>query len=202
MLPIVEHDYTHGYKMMMENTKSIIETERLRLRNWQDQDFIPFQKINADQTVMEYYPSTLDASETYLLIERIQNHFIQWGYGLYAVEYKENNEFIGFTGLSHPRFQNDFTPCVEIGWRLDKNYWNKGLATEAAKAVLHYAFHSLDLDKIYSFTALSNTPSKRVMQKIGMTELGTFYHPNIDIQHPLCEHWLYKIDQIDYLSNQ
>ena len=122
----------------------------------------------------------------------------QHGWGLWAVELKETKEFIGFIGLQPQPDLFEFSSCVEIGWRLAKKYWHRGYATEGARAVLDYAFNTLNLDKVVSFTAKSNTPSEAVMKKIGMVKTQEFQHPKLPEDHPLCWHVLYEINQINY----
>jgi len=114
---------------------------------------------------------------------------------LFAMERKDNQQFIGFTGFSHPKFESYFTPCIEIGWRINKPNWNLGFATEAAKSCLTFGFKNAGLTEIYSFTSVLNKPSEKVMQKIGMTKTGIFKHPSIEKNHPLHEHVLYKISK-------
>jgi ribosomal-protein-alanine N-acetyltransferase len=94
----------------------------------------------------------------------------------------------------------DFSPCIEIGWRLHKKIWNKGYATEGAKACLKYGYENLNLQDVYSFTSKNNKRSEHVMEKIGMIKIGEFYHPKIDRNHPLCEHVLYKITKKEYFD--
>ena len=163
------------------------------LRTWKESDMEAMIQLNSDPRVMEYFPSIMSSDETALMMQRIMDHFEKWGYGLWASESKETNECIGFLGLSHPRFENEFTPCVEIGWRLKFDYWNRGIATEGAKAVLEYGFKDLLLTEIYSWTTTPNKGSERVMQKIGMDYQGIFLHPNMPIDDPLCEHVIYHI---------
>ena len=124
-------------------------------------------------------------------IQRITKHITEYGYGFFALERKDNGRFIGFTGLSHPGFEAEFTPCVEIGWRLRKENWGEGFATEAAKACLEFGFDSLDLDELYAFTAVQNKPSEKVMQRIGMVKKGYFNHPSINDGSDLKKHVLY-----------
>lgn len=90
-------------------------------------------------------------------------------------------------------FEEDFTPGVEIGWRLAADYHNQGYATEAAKAVLNLA-KDAGIERLFSFTAKINAPSERVMQKIGMEKAGEFNHPKLSNDSPLCIHVLYKVD--------
>ena len=114
---------------------------------------------------------------------------------MYAIEKKDTNEFIGFTGLFVPSFNAHFTPAIEIGWRIDSKHWGQGFAPEAAKKVIEYAFSELNLKEIVSFTSKINLNSIKVMQKIGMTNnpKDNFMHPMLDNSHPLCGHVLYKI---------
>ncbi len=169
------------------------ETERLILRDWKESDVGAFIEMNSNKEVMQYFPSTLSEAETMDMIERIKKHFVEFGYGLFAMERKDDQQFIGFTGFSHPKFESYFTPCIEIGWRINQPNWNLGFATEAAKACLIFGFKNAGLTEIYSFTSVLNKPSEKVMQKIGMTKTGIFKHPSIEKNHPLHEHVLYKI---------
>ena len=173
--------------------ENILETPRLILRHWKRQDYAPYIALNMDADVMEFFPSVSTEEQTLQQIERFTSHIIEHGYGFFAVERKDNNQFIGFTGLSHPRFDSYFTPCVEIGWRLSKANWGYGFATEAATACLTYGFTTLALDEIYSFTSVLNKRSEQVMIKTGMKKQGFFDHPAIDGSSVLKKHVLYKI---------
>ena len=172
-----------------------LETERLLLRAWRDEDREPFAALNGDPRVMEYMPGCLSRQESDALADRIAAHFRQHGFGLFAAELRDARKFIGFLGLSVPSFQAHFTPCVEIGWRLAAEYWNNGLATEGARAAVRYAFNTLHLDELVSFTVPANAPSRRVMEKIGMTHNpeDDFDHPNLPAGHPLRRHVLYRL---------
>ena len=130
----------------------IIETERLLLREWLPADEALYIEMNRDEKVMEFFPSILTAEQSLMHIVRITELIKNAGYGLFAVERKEDHAFIGFTGFSHPRFEAYFTPCIEIGWRIGSSYWNKGYATEAAKACLDFGFEKMGWKDIYSFT--------------------------------------------------
>lgn len=170
-----------------------IETERLILRSWQSADLLLFTAMNSDPGVMRYFPCTLTTAETESFYNRIQDEFERNGWGLYAVELKSNGEFIGYVGLHEIGFEADFTPGVEIGWRLSADYHNQGYATEAALKVLELA-KGMGLHTIYSFTAAVNKPSERVMQKIGMRKVREFDHPKLASDSPLLKHLLYRID--------
>jgi RimJ/RimL family protein N-acetyltransferase len=174
---------------------SAIETERLRLRYWESRDREPFARINGDPRVMEFLPASLTRAENDTMADRIEAHFRAHGFGLYAVELRQAQEFIGFAGLSVPAFRAHFTPCVEIGWRLAPEHWGRGLATEAARAVVGHGLGSLGLDSLVSFTAAANVRSRRVMEKIGMTHdpHDDFDHPTLPEGHPLRRHVLYRL---------
>lgn len=167
------------------------ETERLIFRDWKEQDLKEFRIMNNDLMVMKYFPKTLTYQETDLFYGRIQDEFSDSGYGLYAVETKYNNEFIGFIGFHRATFNAAFTPCVEIGWRLKYEAWGNGYATEGAKVCLKYGFDTLGFDTVYSFTAKVNLQSQNVMNKIGMKKVMEFKHPNIIEKSSLCDHVLY-----------
>lgn len=169
------------------------ETERLILRSWKPEDLPLFIAMNKDRRVMRFFPSPLTESETESFYNRIQTEFNCNGWGLYAVEIKSTCEFIGYIGLHEIGFKADFTPGVEIGWRIAADYHNRGYATEAAKAVLELA-KDARIERLYSFTAKINKPSERVMQKIGMVKCGEFAHPKLPPESPLLTHLLYRID--------
>lgn len=171
-----------------------IETERLTLRDWKEEDLKVFQNMNSDPVTMEFFPKTLSFDESRQFYERIQLEFRERGYGLYAVEIKDTKEFIGFTGFHYTVMDTEFSPCVEIGWRLAYDTWGYGYATEAAKACLDYARKNLSFTEIYSFTSVSNRCSENVMKKIGMVKVGNFQHPTIKNGNPLKEHLLYKLE--------
>lgn len=170
----------------------IIKTDRLGLRSWKEKDHESFAKMNADPRVMEHFPFLMTREQTDAYLTRIYNHFDEYGYGVYAVDILDSNEFIGYIGFSCPTWESYFTPCVEVGWRLKSESWNKGYATEGALACLEYGFKELGLDAIYSWTATDNKASERVMQKIGLVKIDEFDHPRIEKGHRLERHVLYK----------
>ena len=175
--------------------RDAITTDRLLLRRWRDSDRLPFQAMNADPRVMEFMPSLLSPDESDALVDRAQAHFDRHGYGSFAAELIENHSFIGFIGLSIPNFDAPFMPAVEVGWRLAFEYWGHGLATEGARAAVHYAFGELGLDTLVSFTVAGNLRSRRVMEKRGMTHdsCDDFDHPRLPEGHPLRRHVLYRL---------
>ncbi len=177
----------------------IIQTARLQLRDWCDEDLTPFAEMNADPRVMEFFPAPLDRSASDAQAARIRAEVASRGFGRWAVEVPGVAGFIGFVGLSVPSFGAAFTPCVEIGWRLAFDHWGHGYATEAARAVLDFGFRRLALPEILSFTVPANLRSRSVMERIGMTRAPAddFDHPALAASHPLSRHVLYRARRPD-----
>lgn len=177
----------------------MLETERLYLKQWQKTDFEPFAEMNSDKEVMRYFPKVLSSEESDAMALGCQSLIEKNGWGFWAVSLKDTKAFIGFVGLYQPHHNFPFSPCIEIAWRLRKEYWGYGYATEAANAALKFAFEELKLKQVVSFTACSNRPSQRVMERIGMTnKQEDFFHPAIEENHPLAKHVLYKITQTEW----
>jgi RimJ/RimL family protein N-acetyltransferase len=172
----------------------ILSTDRLLLRPWRESDLEPFAALNADPEVMEHFLKPLDRSESDGMVARIMDHFDSHGFGFWAVEAPNVAELIGLVGLAIPRFTAHFTPCVEIGWRLAREYWGRGYATEAARASLRYGFERLGLEKIVAFTVPQNVRSRAVMERIGMTmsPADDFDHPSLPEGHRQRRHVLYR----------
>jgi RimJ/RimL family protein N-acetyltransferase len=149
--------------------------------------------MNADPEVMRYFPSTQTRAETDAAFDRISAGIAERGWGMWAVDL--DGEFVGFTGLAVPRFDAHFMPATEIGWRLARHTWGHGYATEAARAVLAFAFDELELAEVVSFTTVDNMPSRRVMERIGMTHdpADDFDHPKLEADSPLVRHVLYRL---------
>ena len=177
-----------------------IESERLILRRWRPEDREPFARLNADPRVMEFMLSVLTREQSDAFANRIGAHFEQHGFGLFAVERRGEGSFIGFIGLQRANFEAPFTPCVEIGWRLAADLWNQGLATEGGHAVVRHSFEVLGLEELVSFTAVINTRSQRVMQKIGMgcNRAEDFDHPRVPEGHRLRRHVLSRLSRSDW----
>ena len=172
-----------------------LRTERLHLRRWRFTDREPFSELNADPLVMEFYPSTLTSAESDAFVDRIEAHFDETGFGLWAVELVSSGEFAGYVGLWPATFESHFTPAIEVGWRLALRFWGAGLASEAAQAALDDGFQRLGVDEIVSFTSSLNLNSRRVMEKLGMRHDPTddFDHPALAVGDPLRPHVLYRL---------
>jgi RimJ/RimL family protein N-acetyltransferase len=148
--------------------------------------------MNADPEVMEFFPSVLPPSESDAFVDRIERHFEEHGYGLWAVE--SIGGFIGFVGLWAVPLSLPPAPSVEIGWRLTRSAWGRGYATEAALAVRDDAFDRLGFGELVSYTAAVNRRSRAVMERIGMAHdpRSDFDHPALEEGHALRPHVVYR----------
>jgi RimJ/RimL family protein N-acetyltransferase len=160
--------------------------------------------MNADSRVMEHFPSTLTAEESNAMVVRIESHFEEHGYGLWAVVSKAHEELLGFCGLATPTFETGFGPAVEVGWRFAHAHWGQGYASEAASAVLDFGFDDAGLTQIYSWALPANQRSIRVMRRIGLTPA-----PELDFDHPrfldddrLRRHVVYRITREEWLRQR
>lgn len=172
----------------------IIKTERLGMRNWLESDEAPFAEMCKDNAVMQHFPNTLSEEESLNLINRLKKHFNTYGYCYFAVDVLETDEFIGFAGLANQIWESEFTPCVDIGWRLKQSAWGKGYATEAAKACLNAAFTKFGLVEVLAFTTNTNLQSEHVMKKVGMHLIGNVQHPLIVNSSQFKHCLVYKIE--------
>lgn len=162
--------------MQNNNFEYIFKSERLGFRNWMSSDIPKLLEINSDKEVMLFFPEIQNKAQTESFIKRMQQSFKGNGYCYFAVDELKTNQFIGFIGLANQNYDSPFSPFIDIGWRLHKNYWNKGYATEGAKRCLKYAFQDLNLENIKAIAPEINTPSINVMEKIGMKKELNFIH--------------------------
>ncbi len=174
-----------------------LRTERLVLRSWRDADAEPLVAMNADPAVMsEFMPGVLSEAESRASLERMRDRFRSpGGVVVWAIEAPGIASFVGFVGLAVPRHELPFSPCVEILWRLAREHWGKGYATEGARAALADGFARAGLDEIVSFTVPANVRSRAVMERLGMryAEGEDFDHPALPEGHRLRRHVLYRL---------
>lgn len=157
----------------------LFTSSRLGFRNWQDDDMATMAAINSDNEVMKYFPATLTSEETFAFVTRMKIMFGKKGYCYFAVDQLADEKLIGFIGLCDQTYEADFTPCVDIGWRLDKKFWNKGYATEGAKRCISYGFVELGLQTVIATAPVINAKSIHVMDKLGMAKRSEFIHPKL-----------------------
>jgi RimJ/RimL family protein N-acetyltransferase len=148
----------------------VIETPRLILRRWREEDVAPMAAVNADPEVMRWIRdgSVRDERQTREGIAGWERDWETEGFGLFALEVRATGRLAGFTGLAVPRFLPEVLPAVEIGWRLGRDHWGRGLATEAARAVAAFGFEERGLARIVSIAQVGNEASQRIMAKLGM----------------------------------
>jgi RimJ/RimL family protein N-acetyltransferase len=169
-------------------------TERLLLRQWREEDLEPFAALSADPEVMRYFPSTQTREQSDALARDFAHRIEQQGWGFWAVEVRGGPAFIGFVGLNRPSFDAHFTPALETGWRLAREHWDHGYATEAARAAVRFGFGELEVGEIVAFTAPANARSRRVMERLGMKHdpSDDFDHPRVP-PGPIQRHVLYRL---------
>lgn len=177
----------------------LFTSERLGFRNWEEKDIPKMAAISGDPEVMRFFPATATEEQTRQFIVRMQTDFEERGHCYFAVDRLDTNEMIGFIGLMYQDYEVDFTPCVDIGWRLKKSAWRQGFATEGAKACLDFAFRKLDLKSVVAVATCVNIPSEAVMQKIGMQKVKEFVHPRLIQDERLKDCVLYEIKAKDWV---
>ena len=175
----------------------LFTSDRLGFRDWIPEDLPQMASINADPEVMKYFPAVQDLQQTNEFISRMQKQFAERGYCYFAVDKLADGSFIGFIGLSWQTYKSDFTPCVDIGWRLKKEEWNMGYATEGAKRCLEHAFDDLGLKRIYAVAPKVNLKSEHIMQAIGMEKVSEFQHPLLKEDERLRDCVLYVAAMIE-----
>jgi RimJ/RimL family protein N-acetyltransferase len=178
----------------------IFKSERLGFRNWTEEDRPKMGKINSDPKVMEHFPTIPTQKQTDEFVDRMMAQFSQKGFCYFAVDRLDNQEFIGFIGLSEQTFKSDFTPCIDIGWRLAQHEWGKGFATEGAKKCLEFAFYKMQLKNIKSICPTTNLNSENVMKKIGMSKIKNFNHPLLSEYKELENCVLYEIQSLNTIN--
>jgi RimJ/RimL family protein N-acetyltransferase len=174
-----------------------LRTRRTLLRRWRGGDLEPCAAMNADPEVMEHFPAPLSTWETAAFIERMELSFEERGYGLWAVEVPGGAALIGCVGLLAVERDLPFAPAVEVGWRLARAHWRKGLAGEAASAAIAFAFDELRLSELVAYTAARNGRSRRLMERLDMRRdpAEDFAHPRLPASHPLATHVVYRLGE-------
>ena len=188
----------------MPGTEPRLETERLVLRRWTDDDLAPFAAINADPEVSRLLRGPLDRARSDALVERAETSFETLGYGLWATEVRATGELIGFVGLARQTFEAHFNPSVEVGWRLSRSSWGHGYATEGGLAALDFGFEAVGLEEIVSITTVTNERSRAVMRRLGMTRdpADDFEQPQLPAGHPLRPGVLHRLTREQWQHNR
>jgi RimJ/RimL family protein N-acetyltransferase len=169
-----------------------LETERLVMREWRDDDLDAFHAINSDPRVMETLGPVKSREEVKALIERLQKQQQKDGVCFWALDAKTDDRLIGWCGM----IRGDHSPIadkLEIGWRLAYDSWGKGYITEAAKACIAWAAAEFPDEAVWAITSKNNARSRAVMERLGMTHLSNldFDHPHVDPDSNLLRHVTY-----------
>jgi RimJ/RimL family protein N-acetyltransferase len=182
----------------------VLHTPRLLLREWRDEDRDSFAAMNQDPLVMKHFPGLMERAASDAGVDRFMGIHASLGYTVWVVEVlhsdRGSTSFAGFTGLMPPSFDPPFAhqePLVEVGWRLWPQWWGLGIATEAARASVGHGFDVVGLPEILSFTVVANTPSRAVMERIGMRYDGEFDHPRAKPGDFWRRHVLYRMSPDD-----
>lgn len=171
----------------------ILQGPRLVLRPPEPSDAAELAAINGDPEAMRHFAKTMDRAESDAWLARIMAHHAEHGFGFWSVVRRDAPGLVGIVGLMHVGFQARFTPAVEIGWRTAPAHQRQGFAGEAARLALDAGFGPLALREIVAWTIPPNEPSRRLMEKLGMTPDRDFDHPRLPEGHPKRRHLLYRI---------
>ncbi|MEN2283221.1 GNAT family N-acetyltransferase [Algoriphagus sp. SE2] len=176
----------------MKTTQHLFTSPRLGFRTWKDSDLDVFSEMNSDPETMKYFEKPLSKEESKAMMERMNKQYEDKGYCYFAVDLLETGELLGMIGMGWKTFEAEFTPCVDIGWRIRRTFWNQGFTTEGAKRCLKFA-KQLSLAEVMSFASSANKASTRVMEKIGMEYWLDFDHPELKKSKYLNPCSLYRI---------
>ncbi len=173
----------------------MIRTQRLVLRPWRDSDLAPCAAMTSDPEVMRFFGILREGAASDAWVARVRAHFDREGFGIWAIEAPGIADFIGFVGLGRvPDWMPVAAGGIEAAWTLDRPYWRRGYASEAARAAIADGF-ARGIDEIVAFTSAINLPSRGVMENLGMSRdpAADFDHPRVPADSPLLPHVLYRI---------
>ena len=175
--------------------KYLFFSNRLGFRLWKSADTSVLAALSSDSEVMKFFPAKfwLNTTSAQIYIEKLNEHYDSHGFTYFAVDLLETSQCIGFIGLKTINYHAFFTPAVDIGWRLAKQFWGKGYATEGAVRCANWFFESFEEDRFVSITPIQNSASENVMRKIGMIKVDEFNHPLLKESDPLARHVLYEM---------
>ena len=181
-----------------------LETARLILRPWTQKDAEPFATMSSDPDVMKHLLPFASREAIDSWIERQKAHLTQHGFCFWVLESKVSGEFVGAAGLLRVAYEAPFTPAVEVGWRVARQFWGKGYAPEAAAKAIEFGFQNHRLPEIVANTVHTNRNSRRVMEKLGMSNDSSddFDHPMVPINNPLRRQTLYRLRREDWTRLQ
>jgi RimJ/RimL family protein N-acetyltransferase len=172
-----------------------LDTPRLVLRDWREEDIAPFHAICSDPVVMETLGPLMSRAETGALVARMHRMQVEMGHCFWAMERKEDAQLIGWCGIVRGAAGTSITGMPETGWRMTPSAWGKGYVTEAAIASVQWAFDTMPDDAVWAITSTGNARSRAVMERLGMEHLPEldFDHPSVAADSPLLRHVTYRM---------
>lgn len=181
----------------------MIETARVRLRPWRADDVVPFQEICSDPEVMATLGPPLDIAATEALVARMQGLQADLGHCFWAMERLEDERLIGWCGA----IRGTVGPIVdklEIGWRMARDCWGFGYASEAARATIDWCFADRPDDAVWAITHIENWRSRAVMERLGMRYCDglDFDHPRLAKDDPLLRHVTYALSREEHVARR
>ncbi len=171
-MPISAERITNGIKY---TPMVLLESERLRLKRYEIDDFKAVYSIFSNPDTMKHYPHAFSKEETINWINRNIKRYDDDGFGLWPVVLKSSGEVIGDCGITMQNINGEMLP--EIGYHIHEQCQGMGYASEAARICIDYAFHSLNIPALYSYMKYTNVPSCRVAEKCGMTLIDEYHDP-------------------------
>lgn len=187
-----EIDIKFPFYFTLNSAAHLFTTLRLDFRTWNEADLPAFAAMNSDTEVMRFFQKPLGEAESKAMMDRMNTLYSDKGYCYFAVDLLQTGELVGMIGLGWKTFEASFTPCVDIGWRIRKEYWNQGLTSEGAKACLDFA-KDRGIPEVLSMASIGNLASVRVMQKIRMRYWQDFEHPELTDHPAISRLSLYRI---------
>lgn len=169
--------------------KVILETERLVLREYVQEDFSDLKDIISDAETMKYYVKPYDDKGVQRWLDWSRDNYKKHGFGLFAIELRETGEFVGDAGITLQPIDGEWLP--EVGYHVNKNFWRRGIASEAARAARDWAFCNRDFPALYSYMTVENIPSQATAKSLGMTKIKEYFdgEENLAVYKITREEW-------------
>ena len=172
--------------------KQILETERLILREYVQEDFDGLYAILSDPETMSHYPRPYDQNGTQRWLNWSFDNYQKYGFGLWAIELKSTGQFIGDCGITMQPIDGTWLP--EIGYHINKHHWRRGYAKEAACAVRDWCFTHTDFDAVYSYMTCTNAASYSTAASTGMTRIKKYLDENVP-------HYVYRLTREEWQAH-
>lgn len=171
-----------------------LETDRLVMRSWRDEDLAPFHAVCSDPAVMATLGPLMSRDEVAALIARMRGIEAEHGHCFWALTLRESGQLIGWCGV----IRGTTGPVQgkgEFGWRIAHSAWGHGYVTEAARAAIEWFLTNRDDDAVWAITAVDNRRSRAVMERLGMQHCREldFDHPRLASDDPLSRHVTYSL---------